>query len=319
MQRKRPVHPASSPSAKDPTGPHRSRGASGWRHVLRRAAAGLVVVLAAGCAVQPLPPITDPPSGRRDPGRIIWYELFTPDAGQVEPFYRALLGWRFDPVGTYYHLIRLGERPIGGVVRVADEHTQGRWIPVLSVRDADAAAERATRAGGRVLEGPRALERRGRFALVADPEGAQMLLLASASGDPPETTPALNGWLWTELWSEDPEVAQRFYETLAGYRTLRIPRGAGRPDYRIFLRDGHWRAGLTELPAEGAEPQWIPVVRVADPHATAQRGRALGGRILFDPGRLPAGGDTVVIADPAGAPLLLERWPHPTPATGGKP
>ncbi|RDH88086.1 MAG: hypothetical protein DIZ79_14995 [endosymbiont of Lamellibrachia luymesi] len=41
------------------------------------------------------------------------------------------------------------------------------------------------------------------------PQGTQILLLLSDSGDPEDKEPAINGWLWDELWSSDPATSFR--------------------------------------------------------------------------------------------------------------
>ena len=56
-------------------------------------------------------------------------------------------------------------------------------------------------------------------------------------------------------------------------------------------------------------PTWLPYVFVEDPAGLAARVPALGGRVLLpaDPAR--RNGSLVVIADPGGAPLALQRYP----------
>jgi len=61
---------------------------------------------------------------------------------------------------------------------------------------------------------------------------------------------------------------------------------------------------------------WVPVVRVADPEATVQRVKELGGVVWIAPGEGPSDGDNALIADTTGALLLIQRWP-PQASEGG--
>jgi predicted enzyme related to lactoylglutathione lyase len=58
---------------------------------------------------------------------------------------------------------------------------------------------------------------------------------------------------------------------------------------------------------------WVPVVRVADPEATAERVAGLGGVVWIAPDEAPSNGDTALIGDTTGALLLIQRWPPLSP------
>jgi predicted enzyme related to lactoylglutathione lyase len=71
-------------------------------------------------------------------------------------------------------------------------------------------------------------------------------------------------------------------------------------------------AGLFQLPAStaGIEPNWLPYVLVDSPDQMAGRVTALGGRILVPAAPERRNGSLVVIADPGGAPLALQKYPY---------
>ena len=81
-------------------------------------------------------------------------------------------------------------------------------------------------------------------------------------------------------------------------------------EYHV-LRTSRGRAGLYRLPAAVAdvEPNWLPYVLVADPGALAARVSDLGGRIVVPASPERRNGTLVVIADPGGAVLALQKYP----------
>ena len=78
-----------------------------------------------------------------------------------------------------------------------------------------------------------------------------------------------------------------------------------------MLRKSRARAGLFQLPATatGVEPNWLPYVLVNDPAALGARVGGLGGRMLLPATPDRRNGSVVVIADPGGAPLALQKFP----------
>ena len=57
------------------------------------------------------------------------------------------------------------------------------WLGYFAVEDCDAAVAKVQELGGRAFGAPRRLEGVGRFAVVADPQGATFGVIA---GEPPE-------------------------------------------------------------------------------------------------------------------------------------
>ncbi len=114
-------------------------------------------------------------------------------------------------------------------------------------------------------------------------------------------------FVWYELTTPDLAAAQAFYGTVAGWSIV----DAGMPgvDYRI-ARAGDVRVcGMTgaigcETPA-GNRMGWLGYVAVADVDATAERVRAAGGRITFEPQDIPGVGRFCMAADPQGAAFAL--------------
>lgn len=278
------------------------------------AAAGLLFFTACAPSIT-VPPVTEPASGAHHPGKIVWYDLLAHDLAATERFYGGLFGWAFDHRGDDdpdYTVIRFRDRAIGGIAlidRLEGDVAGAQWISWISVPDVDRAAAEAVAAGGRILRDARELEARGRVAVIADAEGAPIAFVRSSAGDPADAEAQFGDWLWTELWSWDAPRAQAFYGRVIGYDVDQLddPRLGG--EYPVFRMDGVPRAGIIQLEARGVRAHWVPYVRVADPVALVAKVEELGGRVIIPPSTELRAGSVALIADPGGAPLVVQRWP----------
>ncbi len=251
-------------------------------------------------------PITENPSGKTYPGRFIWHDLLTPDPQSAGEFYAKLFGWQIDYQGQYA-VVRNGDKLIAGILQAAltgKQKKEGVWLPTVSVDDVDVAANLVKANGGKILKGPLDMEQRGRAILISDPQRADLVLLSAKGGDPADAKAAIGDWLWDELWTDDPDNIKEFYASVLGYDEMLSGDG-----YGVFKRNGKWRAGLRHVEKDIKHLLWVPVVRVADPEATAQRVTELGGVVWITPDEAPSKGDTALIGDPTGALLLIQRWP----------
>ena len=245
----------------------------------------------------------DPPDIQ---GVILWHDLLTTDAAQARDFYGALFGWRYGSQGHYSAVLTDG-REIGGIVEIpttGDTPVAARWIPSLSVKNLERAMAHTEASGGQINEGPMDMGQRGTGVLVRDAGGAQLVLLDAATTDSVDRTLQLNDWLWDELWTEDPQESLDFYGNLAGFSG-----NEKRDGYWILKSDGKWRAGLRKLFNRHLAQRWVPVVRVADPEQAGQRAEKLGGRVLIGVVDAPEDRRAALIADPAGALLIVQEWP----------
>jgi predicted enzyme related to lactoylglutathione lyase len=113
-------------------------------------------------------------------GTLCWADLSTPDVPTAKAFYEALFGWKIfaaptDPSG-YLH-IQNGDKDtdmIGGIPPSAHRppNAPPHWLVYFYVKDCDVSAAAATAAGGKILMGPMTIEKVGRLAVIADPQGA---------------------------------------------------------------------------------------------------------------------------------------------------
>jgi predicted enzyme related to lactoylglutathione lyase len=263
----------------------------------------------AGCAVMKtsslaLTPVVSPPTDVHHPGAFVWHDLLTHDVPAARNFYSQVFGWSFEEHGRYTVVLNEG-KPIAGIVALDPKQAQGsaaRWLASLSVDDVADASEFVASQGGVVHEGPVYMIHRGVGALVSDPQGAHVLLLRSETGDPPDVEPAVGEWLWVELWSNVLDDSVLFYQKLVGYDVID---GEG---YSILLREGHWLAGVRDVPDDELDIRWVPVVRVADATEVTKRAEKHGGLVLTEPRPTDLGNTVALVADPSGALVIVQTW-----------
>jgi predicted enzyme related to lactoylglutathione lyase len=108
-----------------------------------------------------------------DVGALCWNELATTDVEQAESFFGELLGWQYETDDSGYVTIRTADG-LNGAIREQTERERGTppsWLPYFKVENADGALGQAAQLGGRELA-PATETPRGRFAVIADPQGA---------------------------------------------------------------------------------------------------------------------------------------------------
>lgn len=116
------------------------------------------------------------------PGSMAWNDLVTPDPAAAEAFYSALFGWTFEeiPNAHGYRIIRNGERSNGGML--PSEDIPPSWLPYFGHADLDAVLAAVDGLGAKKLFGPVPVPS-GQFAVLADPQGAPVGVLASSAYD----------------------------------------------------------------------------------------------------------------------------------------
>ncbi|HUQ90290.1 MAG TPA: VOC family protein [Bryobacteraceae bacterium] len=114
-----------------------------------------------------------------EPGTACWADLNTPDRDTAVQFYGGLFGWTFSKgEGNNYLHIRNGGEMIGGVppAENRDPHAPPHWLLYFLVSDCDATTAQAKKLGANILFGPMTMDKVGRMAFIADPQGAVFAL-----------------------------------------------------------------------------------------------------------------------------------------------
>lgn len=284
------------------------------RKLLATCLAGLSLV---SFAQEPprLPPLTDPPSGLRLPGKFVWYDLATPALGEQQAFYRDVFGWTFRSPGVSeddYVLVLNQGRAIAGMFRAeppGGEQDGATWISLFSVNDVDRAARDTEAAGGRVEVPAATVSLRGRHALLRDPAGALFGVMRSSSGDPPDEEVPLGDILWVDLFARDISAMAAFYGKLAPWDiTERVV--AESMEGRLLSANGLPRAGIVPVDEEANRSAWVPYVRVEDVQATLDRAVEKGGFVIVAPDPAILDGQLGIFVDPHGAVMGVVRYDY---------
>jgi predicted enzyme related to lactoylglutathione lyase len=120
----------------------------------------------------------------REPGAVSWFELDVKDTATAKAFYTSWLGWttseHTEPVA--YTEWQLDGESVGGMLAVTPDmgDMPPMWAVFFEVPDPDAAAAKAKESGGQVFVEPMDVPA-GRFAVIADPQGAVFYVIRSAA------------------------------------------------------------------------------------------------------------------------------------------
>ncbi len=109
------------------------------------------------------------------PGTFAWNELATSDLAGSEGFYSGLFGWTMESMpGMDYKMAMVGDRPVAGMMKPPAEKgdVPTTWISYITVEDLDATVARAQELGAHLCMPVTEIPDKGRFAGVADPQGA---------------------------------------------------------------------------------------------------------------------------------------------------
>ena len=245
-------------------------------------------------------------------GTPIWYELMTgaPDAAQK--FYSAVMGWSFrKPQGGLdrdYRVFAASDGDgVGGVMKAPDGASFAPiWTVYFGVSDVDAMAEKVKSLGGSVHMGPQDIPGIGRFAFVADPQGAIFYLMRGDSEQSSTAFAATAGhFSWNELVTSDQKAALDFYGRLFGWtKAGAMPMGE-MGDY-TFIQSGEMRFGAMMDDPKGTHPYWNFATQVADIDAAKSAIEAAGGTIRMGPHELPEDSGWLIQAtDPQGAKIMF--------------
>ena len=122
------------------------------------------------------------------PREFSWHELITTDYKAADKFYSKLFGWEsksevdMGDMGMY-HMFGRDRFTYGGMFnKAADMPAPPHWMHYVKVDSADAAAERAKKAGGTVINGPMDVPGGDRIAAIVDPQGATFAVHSKATG-----------------------------------------------------------------------------------------------------------------------------------------
>jgi hypothetical protein len=253
-------------------------------------------------------------------GRFLWHELMSSDTGSTAAFYGKVIGWKAQSWegDVAYSMWIAPTGSVGGLMALpAEAAAMGAppaWLLYIGTPNIDATVADAQRLGARVLKGVTEIPKVGRFAVVADPQGATFAVFTPASAMGAPGTPAepkLGEFAWHELATTDRQRAFGFYREIFGWEKTGAHDMGPMGEYLLFGQAGKAVGGMYEKPKDvQAPPHWLCYVRVDDAASVAARVAGAGGRLLHGPALVPGGDWIAQLLDPQGAAIAVVSTPR---------
>ncbi|MEO6774817.1 MAG: VOC family protein [Kofleriaceae bacterium] len=249
-------------------------------------------------------------------GRFAWYELLTTDPRGAIAFYTDVLGWKTEPfAGGDYTMWVASQGPLGGVTQLPDAAKQmgapPYWQANVEVENLDAALAKVKELGGKVIH-VEDVPTVGRFAVIADPQGAVIALFTPASAMTAHDTQQHGEFSWHELYTTDHVAAIEFYRQIVGWQKLDEFDMGPMGKYFLWGRDGDQLGGMMTMPpgmttpdGKPLPPSWMYYVTTTDFDAAFERAKARGAKVLNGPMEVPGKQRIVQLLDPQGAAFAL--------------
>jgi uncharacterized protein len=255
-----------------------------------------------------------------EPGVPCWADTSQPDPEAATGFYTDLFGWETedtmppDQPGRYF-ICRLRGGEVAGI---GSQPAQGAppvpvWNTYIWVESADRTAAKVKDAGGSVLMEPFDVLDAGRMAVLSDPAGAVFCVWQANQNKGARLVNEPGAMAWNELATRDPDGSKEFYAAVFGWEGS--PMEDGEVEYTVWQLPGSENGIGGMIPMVGDQwpadlpPHWMVYFAVEDTDASAERVKALGGKVPVEPFETPAG-RIAVVNDPHGAHFSIIK---PTP------
>jgi predicted enzyme related to lactoylglutathione lyase len=242
-------------------------------------------------------------------GRFVWYDLMTTDPAKAQEFYTKVCNWGTQAWegGVPYTMWTVSGVPLGGVMPIQNPGAPPHWLAYISCANVDETVKQAKALGAQVFVEPKDIPKVGRFAILADPQGAVFAAFASSNPPQPEQDPKVGEFSWHELATSDYQAGFDFYEKLFGWEKRQDADMGPMGIYRLFGRNGKEIGGMYNRPAEMADVpnHWLHYVMVEGAAAAAERVKAAGGKIINGPIEVPGGDWIAVCMDPQGGAFAV--------------
>jgi len=239
--------------------------------------------------------------------KFCWFELLCNHVEAAETFYGKVIGWTCSAPGNAPHGYRMFSAagiPVAGLMTLPDEaKAQGArplWMGYISTPDVDAEIAAVAAAGGTVYREPETIANMGRFAVVADPQGATYSLWTDLSGATlAEKPPMTSGHVgWHELMTENVDQAFDFYAGRYGWTKDHDLDMGPMGVYRLFATGGMAVGGMMKKLEQVPQSFWGFYFVVDGLDAAIERAEAAGGTKLRGPQEVPGGAWIAQFLDP---------------------
>jgi hypothetical protein len=238
-----------------------------------------------------------------------------PDAAAA--FYGKVFGWKVKgfPEDPSYRTWMTGDAPVGGLMALPDQAklagSPPHWMTYIGVSNVDAAVRKATGLGAQTHVAPRDIPGAGRFAVLADPQGATFAVYTPPPG---EGRPGPDVFSWHELATTDYQAAWKFYQAMFGWQHTSSADMGPLGIYFMFGVGGVPMGGIFNKPLEVPMPNWLPYILVKSADDTGKAATRAGGRVINGPMEVPGGDRVVNFLDPQGAVIAAHSLAVAKPA-----
>ena len=247
-------------------------------------------------------------------GRFVWHELMTTDTDAAAAFYSKVVPWKTQDSGMpAYTLWMSGKTQVGGLTGLPADGAEAppHWIIYIATPDVDGTVAQAERLGGKVLKGTTDIPNMGRYAVLADPQGATFAVY-TPPGPAPDGTALAGGpgeFTWHELATTDYAAALSFYVELFGWEKGPPHDMGAMGVYQIISQNGAQVGGIYNLHVPSMPPHWLSYVRVPDCAKATAAAKAAGGRVMNGPMEVPDGSWITQMMDPQGGAFAVVEAP----------
>jgi len=239
-------------------------------------------------------------------GRFVWHELMTTDPQGAGAFYSKVLPWKTQPSGMPdYTLWVSGKTQVGGLMAQPESGAPPSWLVYIGTPDVDGTAAAAQRLGGKVLKAPADIPNVGRFAVLADPQGAAFAVFTP--GPMPDGGAPPTDFTWHELATSDQQGAVAFYAELFGWSRGPAHDMGPAGVYQLIEHGGTQVGGIYKLMDASKPPHWLTYIHVASVDKAAAAAKAAGGRVTQGPMEVPGGSRIAQILDPQGGAFAVHE------------
>src|SRR5579863_6099945 len=179
------------------------------------------------------------------------------------------------------------------------------WLIYIGTPDVDGTAAAAERLGGKVLKAPADIPSVGRYAVLADPQGATFAVFTP--NPPPAGAALATDFTWHELATSDQHGAMTFYAELFGWSRGPAHDMGPAGTYQLIEHGGAQVGGAYKLMDTSKPPHWLTYIRVASVDKAAAAAKAAGGRVTQGPMEVPGGSRIAQILDPQGGAFAVHE------------
>lgn len=239
-------------------------------------------------------------------GTPCWYELTTPDLEAAQAFYTAVIGWTFSGAGMPdfdYRLASAGGDMVAGLMLPPKAGMPPFWTVYVAVDDGEATLAALRAGGGMVHKDLAEIPGTGRFAIVADPQGAVFGILEplpGGAGGAFDQKKSGHG-NWHELMSSDPKAAMAFYGRVFGWTPSQSMDMGEMGSYDLFAHRGADIGGMMRLMPGMTGSFWLPYFGAEGIDRAVAQVTGSGGRVMNGPMEVPGGAWIIQAQDPQGA------------------